>query len=334
MRAKLAFNTARPPPRFSPRRAAARNRPADSAILGVDRVLAAYLLLTALALALPRRPEGWAALLALHLVAAGALLHLSPTHEVPRLVGKRFAAARELLGVWYPAVLIPLLYSEIPLLNGAVHGGRYFDAAVIRWERALFAGMPSQSWAGAAPWLWISEPLHAAYLAYYPLMLVPLLVLQWQRRPHALRTAFLVIAFVGTIHYLTYVFVPVQGPRYLFAPPSAGGIDRGAMYRLTHRVLEAGSSRGAAFPSSHVGMSVAQTVVCIRFLPRLAPWVGLLTVALAVATVYGGFHYLIDSLAGAALGVGGALLALRLGGRSSSASREAETCCRGVPEAD
>jgi membrane-associated phospholipid phosphatase len=94
----------------------------------------------------------------------------------------------------------------------------------------------------------------------------------------------------------------VQGPRYLFDPPG-GVIANGFLYQLTHTVLEAGSSQGAAFPSSHVGVSVTQTLLMIRYMPRLAPLIGVLTLGLALGAIYGGFHYAIDAAAGLALGV-------------------------------
>src|SRR5690606_37794492 len=101
------------------------------------------------------------------------------------------------------------------------------------------------------------------------------------------------------------------GPRYLFPAP-LGGIEGGVFYQLAHRVLETGSAQGSAFPSSHVGVSVAQTLCVARFMPRLAWPVGALTLGLAVGAVYGGFHYAIDAVIGAALGALVVLLAPRV----------------------
>jgi membrane-associated phospholipid phosphatase len=81
------------------------------------------------------------------------------------------------------------------------------------------------------------------------------------------------------------------------------------MYQLAHHVLEAGSSRGAAFPSSHVGVSAAQAVNAFVLLPWLAPFVALLVAALAAGAVYGGFHYAIDASTGLLLGLAAAFAA-------------------------
>ena len=44
---------------------------------------------------------------------------------------------------WAPLLLMPLLYTELAVLNRSVHGGSYFDGLVIAWEQAIFGGQPS-----------------------------------------------------------------------------------------------------------------------------------------------------------------------------------------------
>jgi membrane-associated phospholipid phosphatase len=196
---------------------------------------------------------------------------------------------------------VPALYTELAILNQAVWGGVYFDAIIMRWEAGLFGGQPSLEWAAAAPWLWLSEPLHAAYLAYYPLIYGPPLALWLARRRADLELAVFTLMLVFFAHYLFFIYFPVQGPRYLFAAP-AGGIENGVFYALAHRLLEAGSSQGAAFPSSHVGVAVAQVIVVARFAPRMAMLLAGVAMALAGGAVYGGFHYATDAIFGILLG--------------------------------
>jgi membrane-associated phospholipid phosphatase len=68
-------------------------------------------------------------------------------------------------------------------------------------------------------------------------------------------------------------------------------------------ILQGGSSRGAAFPSSHVAVAVTQSLVMLRFRRPLGLGVAVTSVLLAFGAVYGGFHYAIDAFAGAAVGV-------------------------------
>jgi membrane-associated phospholipid phosphatase len=275
-----------------------------------DWILGGLLLVTAPALAFPHRPATWPLVLAVHLLLAMLLLARPVRERLLRPVAARAPQAFEIIRLWYPLLLIPALYSGLPLLNRSVHGGVYFDRIVLAWEDALFGGQPSQTWARAAPHLWLSEPLHAAYLSYFLVIAVPPLLLYLSRRIRAFQEVVVTFALVIAIHQIVFVYFPVAGPRYLFPAPTGGGIEHGCFYRWTHRVLEAGSSQGAAFPSGHVAVSIAQTIACARHLPRLAPVLAVFAVGIGVSTVYGGFHYLVDALAGALVGSVGACAAL------------------------
>ena len=263
----------------------------------MNRLFAAYLLLSGLALTGPHRPAVWP-LLALAHVAAAAWLLTRPVDESARLASRR--ALRVLIAA-YPLILMPLLYAELPLLNQSLYGGQYFDDAIIRWERALFGFEPARELAARIPSLAFSESVLGAYVSYYLIIYAPPVLIAWKRGHEGLRAAVFALALVFFAHYLFFVWLPVEGPRYRFdspVPPEA----RGSIYALAHALLEAGSSRGAAFPSSHVGVSVVATMTCWRWLRPLAPVVALLTLGLAIGAVYGGFHYGIDAIAGALLG--------------------------------
>ena len=99
--------------------------------------------------------------------------------------------------------------------------------------------------------------------------------------------------------FLAFVAFPVQGPRYLGVPQ---GVPDGPVRRLVLSLLEAGSSRGAAFPSSHVAVATTQFVMVMRYQPRYGLLVFAISLGLAAGAVYGGFHYGVDVLAGAAVG--------------------------------
>lgn len=209
------------------------------------------------------------------------------------------SAPRQLRGVyaWLPLVIVPVLYAELPFLMTAA-GGNYADAVVQRWERALF-GYPATELAASMPWLWVSEPLHLAYFLYYPLIYVPPLVLFLRGAHDDFEQA--VTALVGTfvLCFAIFTVFPVQGPRYLVGSPAPPGWMRETVLR----VLEAGSSRGAAFPSSHVAVAVAQVGMAWRRGSRLTPVYGMVTLLLAAGAVYGGFHYAVDAVAGVIVGL-------------------------------
>src|SRR5262245_17844079 len=202
------------------------------------------------------------------------------------------------VGDFLPLVVAPLLYAEIPSLISAV-GSVYHDATVQHIELAVFGMQVSQRFAAALSNLIVSELLHAGYLAYYPAIFAPplMLYIRGERRGYAETVVALTATYL--ICWGIFVLGPVEGPRYLWGAAAA---PDGPMRRLANEVLAAGSSRGAAFPSSHMAVVTAQTMMAFRW-QRSVGWV-LSVVALLVGfgAVYGGFHYATDMIAGAMLG--------------------------------
>jgi membrane-associated phospholipid phosphatase len=270
--------------------------------LPLHRLFAMYMVVAAVPLLFPHRPDSWPLLLLVHGLVLLLCWPAPPIGRAAAGAPPRVQALIRDVADWAPLLLVPVLYTELALLNAAVHGGRFFDELIIGWEQALFGGQPSQEWAAALPNPWLSEALHAAYLSYYLVVFVPPLLLFLAGRKETFRAATFALMLSFFAHYLFFIFFPVQGPRYLFDAPG-GALADGVFYRATHTLLEAGSSQGAAFPSSHVGVSVTQTLVVLRYMPRLAPVAGVLTLGLALGAVYGGFHYAIDAVAGLVLGV-------------------------------
>ena len=259
----------------------------------------------------PNRPSFWWLVLVIHAGAAVVLLGVGPIERIKQRLSLRFPRSFEFIADWYVLALVPLLYTELAALNAAVWNGRFFEDLIIGWEQAVFGGQPSRELAVRFPSIVLSEILHGAYLSYYLIIYAPFVILYAQRRRQAHRASAFAVMLSFFVHYLFFIYFPVQGPRYLYPAP-AGALAEGSAYQLTHRLLEAGSSRGAAFPSSHVGVSIAQTLMVFRFLPPLGAPVLLATIALAVGAVYGGFHYAIDATAGFLLGTAAALIAPRL----------------------
>ena len=273
----------------------------------MNRLFGSYMLIAAVPLLFPYHPAYWPLLILIHLIIAFVAFRPGVLAPLARIA----PPLSEIFADWYPLALMPWLYLELATLNASIFNGRYFDALIQGWERTLFGGQPSHELAALHPSLWLSELLHASYLSYYFIIFAPPLILYLQgRRSEQRRTVFTVmLAFF--VHYLFFMFFPVQGPRYLFAAPG-GVIAQGKVYQLAHRVLEAGSSRGAAFPSSHVGVSVAQTIMTIKYLPRLAPLFIVLAIGLTVGAVYAGFHYATDAITGLILGAVVAVAAPRV----------------------
>ena len=100
--------------------------------------------------------------------------------------------------------------------------------------------------------------------------------------------------------FAMYALFPVDGPRFVRGPSMA---QAGPIRTIVMRLLESGSSRGTAFPSSHVAASVVAALCALRHQRRTGLVVAILTVGLAIGAVYGGYHYGVDIVAGALTGL-------------------------------
>src|ERR1051325_2019889 len=163
------------------------------------------------------------------------------------------------------------LYGALDVLSR--HGGvSTHDAAVQRWEAALFGGQVSRKWWQHAPSRFWSTVLHGAYLSYYLIVLAgPIWFFARGRLPE-LRRAVLGIVTAYAVCYLVFVFFPVAGPYYTFPRPAAWFLDNGPA-RLVYRLLRGGRSFGAAFPPSHVAAAGVAALTPAMGSPR--PAVGL-----------------------------------------------------------
>lgn len=231
------------------------------------------------------------------LVAGGhwvvACVHLA---GVALCIAMRASAANVLV----PLVAWPLLYGEIPWLIAAL-GSSYHDAIVQQWDLALFRSSPAHSLASHLPWSWLSELLHAGYLAYYLAIFLPTLLLLWRGDRAGATRNVVALGLVYGCCWMIFAVFPVQGPRYLLPPPP--GVPDGPVRGVALRLLAAGSSRGAAFPSSHMAATTVQALVVWPSLRALSAALWLIALLVGVGAVYGGFHYATDVVAGVGVAV-------------------------------
>jgi membrane-associated phospholipid phosphatase len=222
------------------------------------------------------------------------------------------------LRAWMPLFLLLFLYSEMPVLIQAAGNADTRDAVVVGWEQAMFGSQPAQEWARANSGTVLSELLHLAYLAYYPIIYSVPVALWFSGRKRDFHGAVFALMLTFVVCFTVYIVFPVAGPRYFWASAAPDGWFRS----LATWLLEARSSRGTAFPSSHVAVACAQSVLAVRHFGARGAIVPVVTLGLALGAIYGGFHYAVDVVAGAALGIStviAGLWMLRSGGGQAKA---------------
>ncbi len=266
----------------------------DSLRTQTESLMAGYLAATA-GLVLMHYPflEVWGFYFVGHCVAAGAILGLR------RLPG-HLPAPLQFFRDWFPVLIMPLFFKEVETF-AAAFGNWRLTGLIRTWEAALFNGHPAIYLSHQLPWIALSEYLHFCYLSF--VFLLPAVGGYWYFSGR--RAAFHELLLLYWISYsgslLFFTIFPVDSPFYLSEPlgePFAGY----PFYELVQFVSGQGGARGGAFPSAHVSGAVIIWGVAWYRQRRLAVMLTPVVGGLIVATVYGRFHYVLDSVAGFALG--------------------------------
>ena len=200
---------------------------------------------------------------------------------------------------WYPLSTIALFYFEMGKLTQMVFQ-RYFDETVIRWEKQVFKGMPSLELSSRFPSIILSEILHLSYFSYYIIVVFLAAWLYFNGRIGPFQETVFAETLTFNLSLLCYPFLPATGPRYLFEKIQ-GPLSKGFFFKLIHAIVSRGSSKGTAFPSSHVSLSVVVLLCALRYDSTAFLILLPMCIGLTIGTVYGRFHYAIDALVGAVL---------------------------------
>lgn len=221
----------------------------------------------------------------------------------------RITAQMSLLCYWYPDTYE--FNSTLPNLD-------HFFA---RCDAFLFGCQPAMEFHRSCPWPWFSEAVHMGYFSYYP-MIVTVMVFFFLYRNKSYEKASFVVLCSFFLYYLVYLVLPVAGPQFYFwavspdliatgqYPPlgtyfnlhtdmlPSPGNPAGLFHRLVEQAQEMGERPTAAFPSSHIGITLILLLMVYPQSRRLFYILLPFSVLLAMATVYIQAHYLVDAIAG------------------------------------
>ncbi len=172
----------------------------------------------------------------------------------------------------------------------------------------------------------VSEMLSLGYVSYYPLI-VGLTLFYFFRRYERFTYAVYVVMASFFIFYIIFDLLPVAGPQFYYEAVGCDLIAQGQFPNLGHYFLDhqeslpipgwkdgvfydllvdahnAGERPTAAFPSSHVGVTVILLWLAWEARSRWLFWVMIpFAVLMFFATFYIQAHYAIDAIAGLIVG--------------------------------
>ena len=221
----------------------------------------------------------------------------------------RITAQMGLLSFWYPETYE--FNSKLPNL----------DHIFTQWDAVLFGCQPALEFSRHCPWGWLSEALNLGYFSYY-IMIVAVMVFFFLLKKIEYERASFVVMCSFFIYYLVYICLPVVGPQFYFQAvgieqiesgiyPQLGtyfsqhtdmlpapGDANGFFYQLVKSAQDTGERPTAAFPSSHIGISLILLYLVYPYSKKMFTALLPFVLLLSLATVYIQAHYLVDAIAG------------------------------------
>ena len=229
----------------------------------------------------------------------------------------RVVAQLALLAWWYPDTYE--LNRILPNL----------DPIFAQADQNFFGYQPALLFSQRMPWPWFSELMDLGYASYFPMIAVVTFYYFFYRYNDFTTMSFILIASFF-LFYVIFIFLPVTGPQYYYLAigpdkvlaaqfDSVGdyfyhhteriaspGWSKGIFYRMVENAHQAGERPTAAFPSSHVGITVVLLFLAWKAQShrQLLFWCLLpFAVLMFFATVYIQAHYVVDSVAGLFAGI-------------------------------
>lgn len=227
----------------------------------------------------------------------------------------RVALQLAMLSWWYPDTY--MLNRVLPNL----------DHHFAQLEQTVFGCQPALLFSQKMPWAVWSELMYMDYSSYF-LLLVVVTLYYFFRRYQELQRVFFVIIGSFFAFYVIFVLLPVTGPQYYYLAagldniaagvfPNVGdyflthdemmtmpGYSDGIFYQFMMHAHATGERPTAAFPSSHVGVTIVLLLLALRTKSRWLSWfVGIMLALMCLSTVYIRAHYAIDVIGGLIVGI-------------------------------
>lgn len=263
-----------------------------------DLIVMAYCALTALLVLAFGRPLGQFAD-ELSFYTGGLILSL----YIGAFIDDRKSRLSAFIRLTYPVFLFPFFYS---MTQGLIFlfTNSFQDAGLVGFENSVFGFEMTRFLDKSAPNVVITEILSFCYFAYYfmiPGFFLPIFI---KRDSRIFKEASAAVCLTFFPSYLLFSLYPIEGPRWHFAGEYVHTIDGPVFRQMVNYVIHNGAVHGGCMPSTHTAVALVFLLFCFRYY-RPWGWIMLpIVIGLAMATVWGRFHYLSDVLVGALIGAG------------------------------
>jgi membrane-associated phospholipid phosphatase len=203
---------------------------------------------------------------------------------------------------FYPQAFFGPLFSESILLSKAVSGGASYDAFFAGLDQAVFGFQPSRAFSaalGGFP-VW-NEIMFGAYFSFYLMLVLTPWIPYFRGDEEEAEREVSILSLYMLFVYIFYVFFRIEGPKYWLPDLRAAGYAHfkgGLITSFLTTCFGFADLSGAAFPSSHVAVSLMMTFFVAKTEKRLVPLYSVLSLLVALATVYIYAHWAADVVGG------------------------------------
>jgi membrane-associated phospholipid phosphatase len=211
---------------------------------------------------------------------------------------------------WIPLALTLVAYRELDWFSPLTRNLN-MELRWVEWDRRLLYGAGLQRAIESLGAL-LPAYLEVCYLLVYAVGPIMVAVLYAQRR-RELVNRMLMVYLAGTLlAYALLPYFPSDPPRTLFGGSDLPNVDT-PVRRFNLWIVSGYGIHSSVFPSAHVSSAFSAAWALLWLLPekRRFGWAMLAyAVSVAVATVYGRYHYAVDAIAGLGVSVLAALVIL------------------------
>jgi len=211
---------------------------------------------------------------------------------------------------WLPLALVILAYREMGWF-AAPHAGSVLESHWVVWDRVVLRGGGKAAIEALGPLL--PSVLEIAYSLVYTLAPFSVALLYLNGRRKSVDQFLFVFVLAVLVCYAQFPFWPSQPPRVVFFGQDFPAYDT-IFRRFNLWMLGSCGIHTSVFPSAHVAGAFGAAFGLRQAMPSRRWAFRLLTVIavlIAIATVYGRYHYLADASAGLVMAVFAAAIAHR-----------------------
>lgn len=195
----------------------------------------------------------------------------------------------------YPVIISGYFYSETVFYNKLIWNN--LDQKLIDLDQYIFGFQPSLEFSAYFSNQLFSELMYFGYFSFYILIISFVAIAYYKLKEESTKLIFIFTA-TTFLFYLFFGIFPAAGPQFYLPSPEKDLPTAYFFDKVMHFIQSKAEQPTAAFPSSHVGISIIILLLLRKRVPLIfkisIPFISILI----LSTVYIKAHYAIDVLGG------------------------------------